>query len=159
MCRLRVHYSEVALAEIACAAFVRDGLVLLVKRASHKTWYPNHWDLVGGHVEPGESVEAALVREAQEEVGLTPVRFRWIAELSELQTSDDFRTRYHVYAVTAWEGGEPTLLGDEHTAMQWVTASEASTLEGIAHPQYLHVFRELSQSIASAAFRPGGNTG
>ncbi|TDW25909.1 hypothetical protein EV128_11682 [Rhizobium azibense] len=27
--------------------------------------------------------------------------------------------------------------------MQWVTAAQASALEGIARPEYLHVFREL----------------
>ncbi|OCJ05489.1 hypothetical protein A6U85_00410 [Agrobacterium sp. 13-626] len=132
--------------EIACAVFVKDGLVLLVKRAPHKVWYPNRWDLVGGHVEHGETIEAALVREAQEEVGLTPLRFHWLAELSEPQASDDLNVRYHVYAVTEWDGGEPTLLGDEHTAMRWVAASEASTLEDIAHRQYSRVFSELAST-------------
>ncbi|MDH6650194.1 UNVERIFIED_ORG: 8-oxo-dGTP diphosphatase [Rhizobium esperanzae] len=129
--------------DFACAVFVRDGSILLMKRAPHKVWYPNHWDLVGGHVEPGESVEAALVREAQEEVGLTPTRFHWIAELSEPPESGNPQARYHIYAVAEWDGGAPTLLGDEHTAMRWVTAVEASTLEDIAHPGYLHVFRKL----------------
>jgi 8-oxo-dGTP diphosphatase len=115
----------------------------MVKRAPHKVWYPDHWDLVGGHVEPGESVEEALVREAQEEVGLTPVRFRWIAELSEPAGNDGADTRYHVYAVTEWDGGKPTLLGDEHTAMQWITIDNAVALDGIAHPQYPTIFREL----------------
>ncbi|WP_454849663.1 NUDIX hydrolase [Rhizobium binxianense] len=128
--------------KIACAVFVRDGLVLLVRRAPHKSWYPNHWDLVGGHVDPGESVEAALIREAQEEIGLTPVRFGRIAEFSEPRASDE--SRYHVYAVTEWDGGEPTLLGDEHTAMQWIAIAEAVTLEDIAHRQYSRVFRELA---------------
>ncbi|TDW25910.1 NUDIX domain-containing protein [Rhizobium azibense] len=97
--------------DFACAVFVRDGQVLLVKRAPHKVWYPNHWDLVGGHVESGESVEAALVREAQEEVGLTPVRFHWVAELSEPPDSGNPRACYHVYAVTEWHGGEPNIIG------------------------------------------------
>lgn len=138
------HPLEFVLIDFACAVFVRDGHVLLMKRAPHKAWYPNCWDLVGGHVEPSESVEAALIREAQEEVGLTPVRFRWIAELSEPQESGNPQARYHVYAVTEWVGGEPTLLGDEHTAMQWVAADHASILEGIAHPQYARLFRELA---------------
>jgi len=32
--------------------------------------FPHHWDLFGGHVEEGETVEEALVREVQEELGL-----------------------------------------------------------------------------------------
>jgi len=131
------------LTDFACAVFVREGFVLLVKRAPHKAWYPNCWDLVGGHVEPGESVEAALVREAQEEVGLTPLQFRWIAELSEPETSGNPPARYHVYAVTEWDGGEPALLGDEHTAMQWVTSAQVSILDGVAHPQYSRVIHDL----------------
>lgn len=129
--------------EIACAVFARDGLVLLVKRAPHKIWYPNQWDLVGGHVEDGESVETALVREAQEEVGLTPLRFHRLAEFSETQANDGLNVRYHVYAVTEWEGGEPRLLGDEHTAMRWVKACDVLMLEDIAHPQYSRIFSML----------------
>ena len=30
--------------------------------------FPNHWDLIGGHVEEGETPEEALVREVKEEL-------------------------------------------------------------------------------------------
>ena len=32
--------------------------------------FPNHWDLIGGHVEEGETPEQALVREVKEEIGI-----------------------------------------------------------------------------------------
>ena len=32
--------------------------------------FPNHWDLIGGHVEEGETPEEALVREAKEELDI-----------------------------------------------------------------------------------------
>jgi len=41
-----------------------DGAILLMQRADN-----GHWGLPGGHVEPGESVAAATVREVLEETG------------------------------------------------------------------------------------------
>ena len=38
-------------------------LVLLGKRDARRAFYPNVWDLLGGHLEPGETFEQALVRE------------------------------------------------------------------------------------------------
>jgi 8-oxo-dGTP diphosphatase len=32
--------------------------------------FPDHWDLIGGHVEEGETPEEALVREVMEELGI-----------------------------------------------------------------------------------------
>jgi 8-oxo-dGTP pyrophosphatase MutT (NUDIX family) len=46
-----------------------DGKVLILKRAPTKAFLPNCWDLPGGHVRAGESLEAALRREAREEIG------------------------------------------------------------------------------------------
>ncbi len=123
------------LTDIACAIFWREGRVLLVRRAGHKERFPDCWDLVGGHVETGEVPEAAMVREAKEEIGLTPLRFRKVAEQSEQGTT------YHLFLVSEWQGGEPVLLGDEHTAMQWVTPGEAEALDDIGHPQWCLLFR------------------
>jgi 8-oxo-dGTP pyrophosphatase MutT (NUDIX family) len=50
-----------------------DDKVLLGLRAPTKKAWPNHWDTIGGHVEDGESLGEALVREAREEVGVTLV--------------------------------------------------------------------------------------
>ena len=47
---------------------VKDGKVLLVKRA-HKP-FNGYWVLPGGHVEQGETIRDAAVREMREELGL-----------------------------------------------------------------------------------------
>jgi 8-oxo-dGTP diphosphatase len=51
--------------------------------------FPNHWDLIGGHVEEGETPEQALRRETKEEIGI------------ELKHWDFFR-RYDCFAHDAY---------------------------------------------------------
>jgi acetyl-CoA carboxylase carboxyl transferase subunit beta len=58
---------EVVLAAGAVIAD-RHGRLLLVKRARDPQ--RGRWSVPGGRVEPGESLEAAAVREALEETGL-----------------------------------------------------------------------------------------
>ncbi|UUZ59363.1 NUDIX hydrolase [Nocardioides sp. B-3] len=55
---------------IAVAALVRDGRVLLGHRHPRRRIYPDCWDLVGGHVEAGETPEQAVIRECGEELGV-----------------------------------------------------------------------------------------
>ncbi len=47
-----------------------DDNVLLIRRARHKQLWPNLYNGVGGHVEPGETVLEAAQREIHEETGL-----------------------------------------------------------------------------------------
>lgn len=53
----------------ASVAIVRDGKVLLIKRAYAP--YQHLWTLPGGRMEPGETVEQCAIREVQEELALT----------------------------------------------------------------------------------------
>ena len=59
----------------AIAVITKGEKVLLIQRAANIRG-GGHWAPVSGEVEPGESQEAAVLREAMEEVGLTvrPIR-------------------------------------------------------------------------------------
>jgi 8-oxo-dGTP diphosphatase len=37
--------------------------------------FPNHWDLIGGHVEKGETPEEALIREVKEELDIDLIEY------------------------------------------------------------------------------------
>jgi ADP-ribose pyrophosphatase YjhB (NUDIX family) len=57
----------------------KDGKVLLDLREDQPSKiYRNQWDLPGGQIEPGETIEEALVREFLEETGLMIVKARLI---------------------------------------------------------------------------------
>ncbi len=47
-----------------------DGRALLVHRRADRQWFPDVWDVPGGHIDPGEAVPDALARELFEEVGV-----------------------------------------------------------------------------------------
>ncbi len=49
-------------------AVVRDGQLLLVRRASRRG--RGNWQLPGGFIEPDETIEQAVVREVREEAGV-----------------------------------------------------------------------------------------
>lgn len=55
----------------AAIIMVEDGRYLLQLRDSRPDiWFPDHWGLFGGAIDPGESAESALARELREEIGL-----------------------------------------------------------------------------------------
>jgi 8-oxo-dGTP diphosphatase len=118
------------------ALICRDGKVLLGFRSPTKKSWPNHWDTIGGRVEEGETLDAALVREMREEVGVTPTQFRLIATFQEKQPAIHGDALHHVYAVTGWEGGEPANICDEHSELKWFTLDEMRGLKNIVDADY-----------------------
>jgi 8-oxo-dGTP diphosphatase len=58
--------------EIAAIILENDEGKLLLYLRDNKPWipFPDHWDLIGGHIEEGETPEEALVREVKEELDI-----------------------------------------------------------------------------------------
>ena len=60
-----------AMVDVAVGVLIQaDGSFLLTSRPVGKV-YEGYWEFPGGKLEPGESVEQALRRELQEEIGIT----------------------------------------------------------------------------------------
>lgn len=51
---------------------LRDGNKVLLALRENTGWMDGRYHFVGGHIEGGETAEEALVRESQEEIGITP---------------------------------------------------------------------------------------
>ena len=118
----------VAKISIAVAALVCDGLVLLGHRHPSRRWYPDCWDLVGGHVESGESPQEAVSRECLEELGVhvhDPVPIPMMVT--------DHALDMHAFLVTRWAGDPVNAAPDEHDDLRWFQPSDLSHLT-MAHP-------------------------
>ena len=120
-----------ATTSIAVAALVRDGLVLLGHRHPARRWYPDCWDLVGGHVEPGELPQHAVSRECLEEIGVHVHEPRPIP-----MVVDDPDLEVHAFLVTRWDGEIVNHAPEEHDALRWFRPGELAGVE-LAHPGVL----------------------
>jgi len=124
------------------AILVRSGTLLLGLRATHCRSYPDCWDVIGGHVEAGETLEQTLVREVLEEIGVTPVDF---ARLVSLPFGADGASALHIYRVDRWSGGDPAIRNDEHAELGWFGIETACALPNLASEEYQRVFRAIAQ--------------
>lgn len=66
---------------LSSAIVTHRGRILLFLRDGRPLRDPNRWSLIGGHVENGESFDAAVVREVEEEIGIRPQRYRFLLGL------------------------------------------------------------------------------
>jgi 8-oxo-dGTP diphosphatase len=119
--------------------------VLLGHRAPARTYFPNVWDVPGGHCEQGESLDETLVRELEEELAITPTRWRLIREISAFVPGSSELVELHLFEVTAWRGEPVNRATEEHDVIAWFSIDEACELE-LGHPAYPELFRTLNVS-------------
>jgi 8-oxo-dGTP diphosphatase len=123
----------------------RDGsaLVLLGRRAANREFYPDVWDVLGGHLEPGETSEQALVRELREEISVTPTAWASLGEFRESLSGENGSIVLHLYAVTSWNGTPRNLASEEHSEVSWFAVEAACRLT-FAHPSYPKILRRAA---------------
>jgi len=131
-------------------------LVLLGRRAASREFYPDVWDVLGGHLEPEETGEQALVRELREEIGVTPTAWATLGEFRELLPDGNGSIVLHLHAVTSWDGSLRNLSPEEHSVVSWFAAEDACRLK-LAHSSYPEVLRRAA-SLASGVGRTGPRT-
>ncbi len=98
---------------VAALLVLDDGRYLMQLRDEKAMiFYPGHWGLFGGAVDPGETPEEALLRELAEELALRPeqVEFftRFDFDLTALGQKPVFRLIYQV-PITAAEAADVVL--------------------------------------------------
>ena len=101
------------------AALIWDGKRFMIcQRPAHKA-RGLLWEFVGGKVEPGEAMEAALIRECREELAVSvTVREKFMEVTHDYPDLDVHLTLFHAEI----ESGTPQLL--EHNDLRWITPAE-----------------------------------
>ena len=107
---------------VVAAVIERGGRVLLAQRPGHKH-LALKWEFPGGKVEPGETVEAALLREIREELNCEVCVIR---PLPRFTHTYDRTTIEMIPFVCHLVPGSPEPQPAEHVAIAWVLPDELS---------------------------------
>jgi len=104
----------------AVALIDADGRVLLAQRPEGKSM-AGLWEFPGGKVEPGETPEAALIRELREELGIDT----WASCLAPLTFAshayDSFHLLMPLFACRKWQG---IVAPQEGQKLAWVRPAD-----------------------------------
>jgi 8-oxo-dGTP diphosphatase len=108
--------------KLSCYALVRnaEGAYLLLQRPKDKPHFPGQWELPGGKMDPGETIEQAVCREVWEEAGLKIVP-------EALAGAVDFPIKYFRAIMLVLEAGcesDQVRLSKEHQTYRWVCPDE-----------------------------------
>lgn len=101
---------------------IKDDQILLATKK--RGFGEGYWNGTGGKIDPGETVEQALVRESQEEIGVTPTKYEKVAEHDfhmDIDSENPWHMYVHTYIASEWEG-EPT--ESEEMAPQWFAIAD-----------------------------------
>ncbi|MEA4956496.1 Nucleoside triphosphatase NudI [bioreactor metagenome] len=105
----------------------KDGKILLLKRHPNSKTNPNCWELPGGKVESGEDFDDAIIREFNEETGLS-------IELNDLlgAVQEDFPHKKTIALIMNVDISSKNLevkISEEHVDFKWVKMEEIKNLK------------------------------
>ncbi len=107
--------------EIVGALLIRDGLVLLGKRAPELKM-GGLWDIFGGKIDAGESKLEAVKREIKEELGIKIEPDRKLDVIVYEDCDKQGWWRCSIYPVFKWVG--ELTINEEHSEAKWFTPEE-----------------------------------
>lgn len=129
---------------IACIAF--DGERILIAHRNPTGQMGGRWEFPGGKVEEGESEETAIVREFEEEFGVTVTVGEKITETFFMHNGS--QRALHAYSITPPHDGltEKYKL-TEHTEYKWAYPAEIPTLNFVDSD--LLIYPDVMKWVAS----------
>jgi 8-oxo-dGTP diphosphatase len=107
---------------VACALVDVDGRVLIAQRPEGKQ-LAGLWEFPGGKLEPGETPEAALVRELKEELDIEVAQACLAPFVFTTHAYESFHLLMPLWLCRRWSGVVRAL---EHQAIAWVKPAKLS---------------------------------
>lgn len=111
---------------VAAALVDADGRVLVQQRAPGRAM-AGLWEFPGGKIDPGETPEAALIRELHEELGIDTDHACLAPAAFASEALGDRHLILLLYVIRKWRG-IPRITDDSASALRWVRPVELHAL-------------------------------
>ncbi len=116
-----MYLSKSRTVRVVAAVIEREGKILIGQRKEPGA-RKGKWEFPGGKVRPGESEEAALIREIQEEHGVQAIVEKYLSEV--IHDYGDLFVHVRFYRCRIEPGAQASCR--DHQAIAWVTPKEMS---------------------------------
>lgn len=130
----------------------QTGEVFVHRRGWDRILFPGCWDIVGGHVDPGETLLQALAREVEEETGWTVVSCQ-LLYVGDWDAREDGRLRrrreFDFRVAVAGDLARPRLEQPKHVEYRWLS-DDLSLLDENRGEEDGYVRHVVAQALRSA---------
>ncbi len=124
--------------EVVAAIIKKDGKIFATQRGYGE--FKDGWEFPGGKVEPGETLEAALIREIKEELD-TAIEIGGLLDTIEYDYPT-FHLIMHCFLCTIVSG---SLVLKEHEAARWLSKEQLQTVDWL--PADLGLIKKLEEIL------------
>ncbi len=126
--------------------------IYVQRRTLNRKLFPGCWDIVGGHVEAGETLESALKREVLEETGWSLVsigklvkEFHWEAEENGVLKK---KIEFDFLVEVKGNLNSPRLEIEKHDKYHWITFDELSMLLDERNPDDTFIYNVVKEAFS-----------
>lgn len=132
-----IHKNNLWHRHVSCWIMNQKGELLFQKRAACKERNANKWSKTGGHVDSGETVEQAVIREVEEEIGIhfEPEDLELI-HIFKSKEQDNKYFAYDYVAIVDYNIEEYTLQVEEVSEVKYFTIEEIKELKRANNQDY-----------------------
>ena len=106
-----------------------DKDIFVQRRSQTRRLFPNCWDLAGGHVDPGETVQEALAREVFEETGWSVATVLTELPAKTWQADDVARAERQFILTVDGDLAAPKLESGKVNAWRWIGRTALNVLQ------------------------------
>lgn len=143
--------------QMVVGALIADaaGLIYVQKRSETRGLFPGAWDIVGGHVEAGETVLAALAREVKEETGWSLTSRGAVVEVIDWEAGGVKRREVDMLVTVDGDLGNPLVEAGKHSEGRWLALSEVGLLLESRSPTDVWVHTVVVRAFGLLSGRSG----